>query len=150
MRRRNSACWHQDVLLRGRFERDARREYPDLRCYTSGRSRKDVVIYIVTVTIPHYKPRLLTITLANTRVAYVKSVCTNGTTRSPHRYGRRELCIWDPGGAASERWVAEDGLLALIEHCRVHLFKEAYWRETGEWLGPEAPHGDPRDRDRAA
>jgi hypothetical protein len=22
----------------------------------------------------------------------------------------------------------------------VHLFKEAYWRETGEWLGPEAPH----------
>lgn len=34
----------------------------------------------------------------------------------------------------------DDGLLALIDHARVHLFKEAYWRETGFWPGPEAAH----------
>ena len=32
-----------------------------------------------------------------------------------------------------------DGLLTLIELTRVHLFKEAYYRETGEWLGAEVP-----------
>jgi len=29
-----------------------------------------------------------------------------------------------------------------------HLFEEAYWRETGEWLGDEAPH-PPDEDDRA-
>ena len=28
----------------------------------------------------------------------------------------------------------------LIEMTRVHLFKEAYYRETGGWLGEEVSH----------
>jgi hypothetical protein len=36
--------------------------------------------------------------------------------------------------------VPTDGLLALIEMTRVHLFKEAWYRETGEWLGEEVSH----------
>jgi hypothetical protein len=35
---------------------------------------------------------------------------------------------------------SRDGLLSLFEMTRVHLFKEAYWRETGEWLGEEVGH----------
>jgi hypothetical protein len=35
--------------------------------------------------------------------------------------------------------VPSDGLLSLIEVTRVHLFKAAYCRETGEWLGEEVP-----------
>ena len=38
------------------------------------------------------------------------------------------------------RWVFEDGLLALMGLVMAHLFKEAWWRETGEWLGEEVPH----------
>lgn len=33
-----------------------------------------------------------------------------------------------------------DGLGALIDHIALHLYREAQWRLTGEWLGPEAPH----------
>ena len=33
-----------------------------------------------------------------------------------------------------------DGLLTLIEMAPVHLFKEAWYRETGEWLGEEVSH----------
>src|SRR2546422_7956217 len=30
-----------------------------------------------------------------------------------------------------------------------HLFREAWWRETDEWLGPEAPHAPaPKERTR--
>lgn len=60
---------------------------------------------------------------------------------SPHRYKDGGLCIWHPSDAVEYRWVFEDGLLQLLGHIAAHLFREAWWRETGEWLGPEAPHG---------
>jgi hypothetical protein len=36
----------------------------------------------------------------------------------------------------------DDGLLALFGMILVHLFKEAYWRENGQWLGDEFPHDE--------
>jgi hypothetical protein len=30
--------------------------------------------------------------------------------------------------------------VALLDAIAIHLFKEAWWREHREWLGPEAPH----------
>ena len=38
-----------------------------------------------------------------------------------------------------------DGLLVLLNYIQAHLFREAWWREKGEWLGPEAPHGPPKE-----
>ena len=69
---------------------------------------------------------------------------------SPHRYNARRLCIWYPSDPDDQRWVFDDGLLMLINLIQSHLFKEAWWRETGgreggEWLGPEAPHDPPKD-----
>jgi hypothetical protein len=55
--------------------------------------------------------------------------------RDPHR-----LCIWDPDDPDENRWVFKDGLLVLMGLIAAHLFREAWWRETGEWLGPEAGH----------
>jgi hypothetical protein len=43
--------------------------------------------------------------------------------------------------------VFEDGLLALLNHIQAHLFREAWWREHGVWLGPQAPHGPPKEAD---
>ena len=60
---------------------------------------------------------------------------------SPHRYDNNgALCIWYPHDPPESRWVFDDGLLTLLNHIQGHLFREAWWRETGEWLGPEAPH----------
>jgi hypothetical protein len=49
--------------------------------------------------------------------------------------------MWHPHDPPEKRWTPEDGLLQLVLHIHVHLFKEAWWRETGEWLGNQAPHG---------
>ena len=76
---------------------------------------------------------------------HLPEVFADGPTDSPHRYadrGRTELCLWLPGDELERRWRVEDGLLALFGIATHHLFKEAWWRETGEWLGEEAPHDD--------
>jgi hypothetical protein len=78
-------------------------------------------------------------------------VYADGPAESPHRYAphpkdpqrRTSLCIRYPADPPELRWVPADGLLTLIELTRVHLFKEAYYRETGEWLGAEVSHGQP-------
>lgn len=76
-------------------------------------------------------------------------VYADGPTDSPHRYaerGRTSLCLWLPADEPRRRWRVEEGLLALFAIAAHHLFKEAWWRETGEWLGEEAPHdNDIRD-----
>jgi hypothetical protein len=67
-------------------------------------------------------------------------------SRPPHRYadrGRTRLCVWHPGDPVDRTWVPEDGLLVLFGMLAEHLFKEAWWREHGEWLGEEYPHGEP-------
>jgi hypothetical protein len=48
--------------------------------------------------------------------------------------------MWYPDDPKENRWVFEDGLLALLGHISAHLFREAWWRETGKWPGPESGH----------
>lgn len=68
---------------------------------------------------------------------------------SPHRHrhqGDDALCLYYPETDPAGRWTPDDGLLALLNLTRDHLFFELHWRATGGhrggvWLGPEAPHG---------
>jgi hypothetical protein len=58
------------------------------------------------------------------------------------------LCLYYPRSPAEQRWTADDGLVALLNLVRDHLFFEQHWRSTGGhrrgvWLGGEAPHGFP-------
>ncbi len=80
--------------------------------------------------------------------ARLARVFVDGPARSPHRYhdddGR--LCMWYPHDPVAQRWIFEDGLLALIGQIHVHIIKENIWRELGEWPGAEAPHADPTER----
>lgn len=62
---------------------------------------------------------------------------------SLHRYDDGSLCMWKPEDPATKRWVHTDGLAALLAYIRTHLVREAWWRETGEWVGEEAPHPQP-------
>lgn len=63
---------------------------------------------------------------------------------SPHRYDDGTLCMWHPWDPRANRWVFDDQLLTLLGHIQLHLFRESWWRQSGEWLGPEAPHADPK------
>jgi len=48
--------------------------------------------------------------------------------------------MWYPEDSVENQWVFEDGLVALLGHIAAHLFREAWYRETGEWPGPEVGH----------
>jgi len=72
-------------------------------------------------------------------------VFVDGPTDSPHRYSDGSLCMWYPDDPPEQRWVFSDGLLVLLNYIQAHLFREAWWRENDEWLGPEAPHGPPKE-----
>jgi hypothetical protein len=140
MRAGRTGPWYADIRTRIRFERGVREAYPAINATAPGRSMNAKVVYTLTVDVPEYPSRRVTIALPNWSMPTVASVTVDGPKESPHRYGKRELCIWHPNAPPEKRWMPADGLLALIDHVRVHLFKEAYWRETGLWPGPEAPH----------
>ncbi len=144
-----SPSWEQNLVLRLRFERAAYAVYPDLRSRPIGRRKSARITYVVAVTVHEYEPRLIEMQFRRTSPKpALTGVYVDGPAESPHRYSphprdalqRPSLCIWYPHDPPELRWVVSDGLLSLIEMTRVHLFKEAYWRETGEWLGDEVVH----------
>lgn len=148
MRHGNGQPWYTEIRARLRFERGARTAYPGIKASATGRSMNATVTYTLVVDVPEYEERRVRIELANWTVPGAPVITVDGPSESPHRYGDHHLCIWLPDDPVEQRWVAEDGLLALIDYVRVHLFKEGYWRETGLWPGPEAPHGDLKEAER--
>lgn len=111
------------------------------------RRRRDgrswVHVYSTTVAVPGYADRVVTIEVSRLDPDHPR-VFADGPTDSPHRYperGRRRLCLWYPPDPPEQRWLPDDGLLALFGMAAQHLFQEAWWREHGQWLGVEAPHG---------
>jgi hypothetical protein len=51
--------------------------------------------------------------------------------------------MWYLRDPPEHRWTFGHGLLDLINHAIIHLFKEAWFLDTGEWLGDEILH-DPK------
>lgn len=100
-------------------------------------------VYEATVAVPGYEDRFVRIEVNRLNPDHPR-VYADGPTNSPHRWPDRNshrLCIWDPNDSAELLWVPDDGLLVLFAMATRHLFQECWWREHGEWLGPEAPHG---------
>jgi hypothetical protein len=102
--------------------------------------------YVFDIAVPHFEvTRQVTIEFTNQQPT-IPVIRVDGPTDSPHRYLDGSLCIWDWRGPARQRWGIRDGLLHLVGLVQVHIFKEAWWRETKEsWLGPEAPHADVKE-----
>ena len=122
------------IIARLNFERGVKRQFPDLR----GTKVKSGYEYRATVPVPHHEPRKIHIRFIG--ASDVPSVFADGLPESPHRYSDNSLCMWYPRDPTDRRWIFEDGLLALIGLVMVHLCREAWWRERGEWLGEEILH----------
>jgi len=132
--------WIDNIPKRAALEADARAAFPHLRYARRQRGKGKVVhVYEINIAVAGYEARLVRIEF-EASAPWFPRIFTDGPTDSPHRYSKRELCIWYPRDDADRRWVPEDGLLVLLGMIVTHLFKEAYWRQTGEWLGDEAPH----------
>jgi hypothetical protein len=76
----------------------------------------------------------------------VPRVFVDGPPDSPHRYNDGSLCMWYPHDPIDLRWARRDGAATLVGCIALHLIREQWWRETGEWPGPEAPHAAPPTR----
>ena len=67
--------------------------------------------------------------------------------RSPRTVMRTALCACGtPVTRSTCSGLRRDGAAALIGCIALHLIREQWWRETGEWPGPEAPHPVPQTR----
>ena len=118
-----------------RFERRVRYHYPSLRrTVTIG-----YISYEATMSVEGYEDRIVTVELGR-YISDSPRIRVDGPGRSPHRYSDGSLCIWYPDDPPERRWKFSNGLMELLILVQQHLFKEAWWRESGEWLGPEVPH----------
>lgn len=102
-------------------------------------------MYLLEIDVPYYDRRRVTITFENG--SRVPKVTVDGPPESKHRYSDGSLCMWCPRDSVEKRWEFRDGLLQLLPLIGTHLFREAWWRETGDWPGEEAPHGDEKRRE---
>jgi len=148
MTRRRSATWEQNLPLRLHFEQGAAAAFPGLTNRAVGKRKTARIAYTCTVPVEGYEARRIEIRFRRTTSEpEAPTIYADGPESSLHRYSpigkdpRSRLCVWYPDDPPERRWTSGDGLLSLIEMVRIHLFKEAYWREKHVWLGEEAPHG---------
>jgi hypothetical protein len=151
-RRRKRTPWYHDFRKRLRFEAAAKREFGEgVRPEKIGKGWRAEVIYTLKVSVPEYdERRKITIRLANLADPALIDITVDGPTDSPHRRGEKGLCLWRYDAPSENQWTPDEGLLALIQYARLHLFREAYWRETGGhnggiWAGEEALHDGPKE-----
>lgn len=146
-KRKPSSPWFHNERRRLRLEGPVRRAYPE---FVRNRREGDSIlaktpslsglIYSGTLAVPDYPDRQVEILFPRGFTPERVEVRVDGPTESPHRYPDGTLCIWYPRDPAKRRWTERRGLVELIDLTAIHLFKEAWWRETDEWIGEEAPH----------
>lgn len=135
MRSRYHGPWFGNDTERLRFELTARsRRLPFRRRRTA-----EGVEYKAPVVLGDFEDRTAMIRFRTNAPTFVR-VEVDGPSESPHRYPDGHLCMWHPDDPDDCRWVFSDGLGALLDHVALHLYREAHWRATDEWLGPESPH----------
>lgn len=132
--------WYSVFKACQHFERGAAEQYPSLTVANRRRGAKLWREYRLKIRLDEYDvTRSVTIKMFPSPSS-MPEVKVDGPDDSPHRYDTGQLCMWFPWTDKSERWTFADGLLHLLVMTEAHLFREAWWRETGEWLGPELPH----------
>jgi hypothetical protein len=139
--KRSGGPWYGEDFPRLMFERDASLYFPSLSSVTVTSSHDAGRRYRVTITIPCYETRSVQI-LFRKDSPKIPRVTVDGPVESKHRFPSGELCMWYKDDPVENRWVFEDRLIALLGHITIHLFREAWWRETGEWPGPEVVHSN--------
>ena len=132
---RDRRPWYDKLLERLKFERGVSEQNVGLRGIKAKRGYE----YRLSLPIPEYDTRAVTIRFEGH--SDKPAVFSDGPGDSPHRYADKSLCMWYPSDPVDRKWVFGDGLYMLISIITTHLFREAWWRETGEWVGEEVPHG---------
>ena len=132
--------WYANFAKRMIFELGVNDHFCDIRARIIRARKSKFIEYKLPIDIPGYD---------DSRIIRIKffpnpsrdpKVYVDGPTESPHRYEDDSLCIWYPWDPKEMRWEFNDGFLHLLVLIQAHLFREAWWRDTNEWLGPEVAH----------
>jgi len=142
--KRLKRLWYSDKVVALAFERDAKKEYASLESKNRIVDKYRWREYTLTIDLREYEERKVKIRF-NPVESISPRITVDGPKESPHRYKGGKLCIWYPKDPVERRWTFDDGLLELLVMIEAHLYREAWWRETGgytngEWLGSEVPH----------
>jgi hypothetical protein len=137
--KRSGGPWYGEDFPRLMFERGVSGYFHDLTSVTITSGPEVGRRYRVTINVPGYDPRRVQI-LFRKDSPEIPRVTVDGPVESKHRFPSGALCMWYPYDPVENRWVFEDRLTALLGYITIHLFREAWWRETGEWPGLEVDH----------
>jgi hypothetical protein len=141
-------AWFLSASARHAFEQLAGVQHAFFTSSLGDVAKHRVYVLTLVITVSTIGSRGVTITFSDRdaerpRVEVTEAVLDPADPRwSPHRYNKGALCMWHPKDSRAKRWVPTDGLPALLAYVRVHLVREAWWRDTGEWVGTEAMHAD--------
>jgi hypothetical protein len=135
--------WRREIAARGRMEAGIHLQHPGIKISKSAKK----LSYELDLDVETYESHHVTIIFEADYLPSEVKVFADGPSESPHRYKDGSLCMWRRKDPPELRWLPKHGLVALIEMTRRHLFREAWWRETGgwdggEWLGPETHPGE--------
>lgn len=140
--------WHHLRLELAGLEKGLREAYPNFVKWRVGQA----LLYGGEVWLDTFdRPRRVVIILPNHPGRTRPIVMADGPRRSRHRfYWSRpsSLCLWYASDHRTLRWTPRDGLVSLIDLARLHLIKEAWWRETDNWPGLEYHHEPPTGDER--
>lgn len=131
--------WFCSTVARTAFERAARAQHAFFTSTLKQATGGWMYTLGLVIAIP-------TLGRRNVRIVFTSqssedpAVFVSDGASSPHRYQDSSLCMWHPDDPVEQRWTHADGLPALLGLVQAHLLREAWWRETREWPGPEAPH----------
>ena len=117
-------------------------EYAGFERYRIG----NALVYHSSIQLdPFGGERRLSITFPGRPSRAMPIVMASGPVQSRHRftvYRPASLCLWYAGDHESMRWTLQDGLVRPSTSRAPTIGREAYWRETGRWEGPEV-HSPP-------
>jgi len=142
--KRYGGPWYSQCHDRILFESGIHEHFPGISAINKRKGKKKWREYKFRIEVPTYGTRNITIKFYPNKYGTPK-VTTDGPSDSPHRYDDDSLCMWYPWDPRERRWIFEDGLLHLLVLIQAHLFREAWWRDNDEWLGPEIPHEQTTD-----
>ena len=143
---RRTHAWFDNLVERLTFERDARERGMTIRADVSGKPRRLQYHFAIDVPV-HDDRRMVTVRFKSVMAPSRPVVHIDGPRCLRHRFLDGSLCMWYGPDPSEEKWLSEDGLLALVAHIEEHAYCEGECRAGNDWPKPEAPgeHRRPSD-----
>lgn len=114
-----------------------KRLFPEFRCRQDGRNLIFTGILFIHPNLPRYKVRVVYRENLRPKV-FVLSPSLD--SRTPHLWPDGSLCLYHPD---MFKWNARRLIAKEIMGWTISwIYFYEYWKQSGRWIGPEAPHGD--------